>query len=553
MSTTADQGKQDEATALRCSLCTTDVVFVSREQARSHQLEYHSAAFVVRVKNKSGTEQAITVRQVDGTYRCPLCSDSFQTKTSCRRHLQDSCSGRNETEQVLLPVVLPDVPNIPSSLLEVAETAPPLQDHDRAILSACQKASESDDEKLKILFLIEALKLRPFALRDELGLERHALAHQTVVDKLVLGQVAVVATDLPRKRRFVEDESRFASGLENLLAASPYASTLLSRTFVELDGPLCELLNEDWCLQPQLQYACAQALAGSIFLNTKNGQAVINNTVEAYGRKKSVDTHRERFSTKKGVATMTSLPPPTKTRYKDVWPLTILDSDGEGLFLGTHSFNALVTSSLRLDSREPASVGGSTSSFQLRDKQDSAATRIFLDKESVECALDIARNKNASYISASNKLDQLRQLRSNFHDGSTYRLCRATGFLTKRHTCNPYTVFTLLDFDQSQLSEGQTASTIFHEIAKDVLSQGSRAVLRLETVTKLRTQCSERGNIGKLFDKIIGCFPSGQQTIPVIGNTILNTELKALAEILSSYISTANKSVASFVQDCFPL
>lgn len=93
--------------------------------------------------------------------------------------------------------------------------------HDRAVLSACQKASESDDEKLKILFLIEALKLRPFALRDDLGLERHALAHQTVVDKLVLGQVAVFATDLPRKRRFVEDESRFASGLENLLAASP--------------------------------------------------------------------------------------------------------------------------------------------------------------------------------------------------------------------------------------------------------------------------------------------------------------------------------------------
>ncbi|KAK3848159.1 MAG: hypothetical protein J3R72DRAFT_416215 [Linnemannia gamsii] len=77
------------------------------------------------------------------------------------------------------------------------------------------------------------------------------------------------------------------SGLENLLVASPYASTLLIRSFVELDSPLCELLNEYWRLQPQLQYACAQALAGSIFLNTTNSQDVIINTVEAYGRKKN--------------------------------------------------------------------------------------------------------------------------------------------------------------------------------------------------------------------------------------------------------------------------
>jgi hypothetical protein len=263
--------------------------------------------------------------------------------------------------------------------------------------------------------------------------------------------------------------------------------------------------------------------------------------------------HRERFNTKKGTPTKTSLPPPTKTRYKDVWPLTIQDSEGERLLLGTQSFNALVTSSLRLDSKEPASLGGATSSFQLRDKQDSAATRIYLDKESVNRAFEIVKNKNASFISANDKLDQLRQLRSNFHDGSTYRLCRAAGFLTKRHTCNPYTIFTLLDFDQSQSSEGQTASTIFQEIAKDVLSQGSHAVLRLETVTKLRAECSKQGNVGKVFNKIIGCFPSDQQTIPIIGNTILNTELEALAQILSSYICTANKSVVIFVKDCFPL
>ncbi|KAG0008571.1 hypothetical protein BGZ82_004575, partial [Podila clonocystis] len=92
---------------------------------------------------------------------------------------------------------------------------------------------------------------------------------------------------------------------------------LLTRTFVELEGPMCELLNEVWCFQPQLQYACAQVLAGSIFLNTRNGQAAINNTVEVYGCKQSVDVHREQFGAKKGIASKTSLPPATQTRYRD--------------------------------------------------------------------------------------------------------------------------------------------------------------------------------------------------------------------------------------------
>src|SRR5690554_4785800 len=70
-----------------------------------------------------------------------------------------------------------------------------------------------------------------------------------------------------------------ASGLEQLFAISPFASALLSRTFLELDNSVCELLNENWRLQPQLQYACAQILAGLIFLNTRSGKSAINNTV----------------------------------------------------------------------------------------------------------------------------------------------------------------------------------------------------------------------------------------------------------------------------------
>lgn len=117
------------------------------------------------------------------------------------------------------------------------------------------------------------------------------------------------------------------------------------------------------------------------------------------------------------------------------------------------------------------------------------------------------------------------------------------------HAC---TVFILTDFDQSHSWEGQAASTLFQDIAKNVLHLGSMAVLRLDAVRTLRALCSTSGNIGKTFDKIIDCFPANQFTIPVIGNVALNAELEDLAQVLSSYISTANKSVVTFVQECFP-
>ncbi|CAO3565325.1 unnamed protein product [Mortierella alpina] len=577
MSGYSSQLPEEEPTGQRCLVCVANVVLSSAEQARRHRLEYHSASFLVRVETSSGTTREIAVKQFDGAYRCPACQQPYPTKTSCRRHIQRTlcanydpeqvlppitvpvipdiqATGCAEPEQVLPPVTVPVIPDIPVLPLPLAENIPPVRDHDVAVLSACNLLDESDEEKCKTLFIVDALKLRPFALQSDLGVEQYALAHKSILDKLVIGEVAVAATDIPRKRRCVEDVvTSVAPGLENLLGVSPYASSLLTRTFVELDEPMCELLNEDWRLQPQLQYACAQALASSIFYNTRNGEAVMINTVEVYGRKITVDAHRERFSVKKGAVSRSSLPPPSPmTRYPLVWPLTIADTEGEKLLLGTHSFNALVTSSLRLDSSCPASVGGSTSSFKLRDPQESKATRIFLDKESVEKAFALARDRATSYVSAFNKFEQLRQLRSKFHDGSTYRLCRASGFMTQSHTCMPYTVFTLADFDQSQSVEGRAASSLFQAIATGVLTQGLEACLELATVLTLRSQCSDQGSIGRIFDKIVESF-SSQKAIAVIGNTALNAELEGLAQILSSYISTANKSVASFVQDCFPM
>ncbi|KAK3808892.1 MAG: hypothetical protein J3R72DRAFT_451033 [Linnemannia gamsii] len=556
---TGEHSPTRQETIAKCFVCPTEPTFSTPEQERSHKLEYHSASFKVNLQDRSGIAQEITVRQVEDSYPCPSCSVAFPTKTACRRHLQGHCESNFQTEQTLQPTTIPDLPNLDATLTFGTETIGGAPDHDLAVISACSMESASSEEKHKTLLIAEALKLRPFTLRVRAGPDRFALAHTTVVERLARGQVAVCATNVPPKKRRFEEVTVCASclpavtpGLEQLLAISPYTSTLLTRTFVELDDPLSELLNEDWSLQPHLQYVCAQLLAGSIFLNTNNGQAIMCNTVEVYGRKPSVDAHRERVIVKKGVASKTSLPPFTQTRYRDVWPLTLPSSGGEQLLLGTQSFNGLITSSLRLDSKERASVGGSTSSFQLSSALHSAATRIFLDKEAVKVALQTAAKKDTTFVSVSNKLSQLRQLRSKFHDGSTFRLCRASGFLTMGHTCHPFSVFTLADFDQSQSNDAQAASTLFQEIAKQVLLHGSTALLQLDAVRALRCRCSATGNIFKIFDKVVASFPKDQGHVSIIGNQDLCSPLEELADALSSYINTANKSVITFVQECFP-
>src|SRR5690606_37214122 len=109
------------------------------------------------------------------------------------------------------------------------------------------------------------------------------------------------------------------------------------------------------------------------------------------------------------------------------------------------------------------------------------------------------------------------------------------------------------DFDQSNSKDGQAAATLFQDMAKAVLSLGAKAALRQDELIGLRSQCLEGGNVRKMIDKIIASLPADQESVPIIGNAVLNAELEGLAQILSSYISTANRSVAAFVQECFSI
>ncbi|KAG0221238.1 hypothetical protein BGW41_007065, partial [Actinomortierella wolfii] len=359
----------------------------------------------------------------------------------------------------------------------------------------------------------------------------NALAHPDGIKRLRVGQLqSPVTVPSSRKRKLLSDgmcrncTPISIPHLDSVFAFSPYSKVLRTRTFVELSEEICSVLNEDWIFQPQYRYGCAQILAGCILINTTNGNAILANTVEMYGRTIMVDAHCEPFRVRKGVAIPTSIPKPGAGHYKDVRPSTMFSTEGERLVIGTHSFDALITSCVRLDEGGQGSVGASTGIFQLVEENDIKGTRIYLDKESLDLGLDLCRDRRAYRITNAHFHYQLRQLKTKFHDPSSYLLCRATGPLTKAHTLQPCTIFMVCN--HTQTGDGHQASKLFHKIGMSVLQSGGDATLEFATVQECIERCTSNSkgisavlrSIGELFDDA----PS----ILILGNTELNRNLE---------------------------
>ncbi|KAH7044401.1 hypothetical protein BKA57DRAFT_469559 [Linnemannia elongata] len=386
-----------------CSMCTPTRTFESSNQLRIHALNYHASSFTVTIHPKAGSSEQVTVTQKEGAYHCPFCWETFKTKGGCRKHLINSTCVTEEQDNDD-PGQQPPVIAMPSEqclpVPNTIDSTPLIREYNDAILYSCNQTYVSDAEKQRTLAIVDALGLRPFAIKDSDGAEQNGLAHTSVVAKLSTGQSQVAPNiPSPKKRKYTRDDTcpnctpTQAPGLEYVLSASPYAASIQRRKYFEIDSGVCELLNRDWEFSPHLRFACSKILAGCLLLNNQNGQVIIVNTVETYGRTKLVDAHREPFVVRKGQPVANSLPPSIKTPYKNVWPTTVPAQDGERLIIGTLSFDALITSSLRLDTRMSASVGCSTPSFLLSSARHSLATRIYLDQESLETVSGLPKEK----------------------------------------------------------------------------------------------------------------------------------------------------------------
>ncbi|KAG0162274.1 hypothetical protein DFQ30_002424, partial [Apophysomyces sp. BC1015] len=255
----------------------------------------------------------------------------------------------------------------------------------------------------------------------------------------------------------------------------PYTRQLSKRTFVQLDNLACDSLN----------------------------------IIESYGRSPSLDAHR--------YPSASSLPPVT-IKYSNTWATILVGREGKKFIIGTKSMNALVTSSLRIDTILPASIGGIVSNFDL-DKNDSNAS-IFLDQETVDLANQLVRNCDTDMITQFDPLHQIRQLRSKFYSPSIFLLCRAS------RTSHP-------------------RPRLLREIAVQVFkTHGS--VLAKEFVPFLVDDYPDTNYKKQLMD-VLELF-GDNESITILGNYDLDNVLQPLADSLSSDIASSNEIIAENVK-----
>lgn len=171
--------------------------------------------------------------------------------------------------------------------------------------------------------------------------------------------------------------------LDDFLKKSAYPNLFTENEFKELDEEMCILLDTDWSTKSHSKFSCAAILAGMIMVVDNKTLLVLCN--EVYGRKRSVDVHREDFTDKSKLQTSSSLPP-HRSIYSNIWVTTIVDKQGSKLVLGTKIFNSLITSSIRIDSFHEPEVGPTTQHFIMSSQEQSRNVKIYIFKESWEKA-----------------------------------------------------------------------------------------------------------------------------------------------------------------------
>ncbi|KAG1194223.1 hypothetical protein G6F36_000318 [Rhizopus arrhizus] len=541
-----------------CKKCLEN--FETQAALQSHCKEKHiDFAFAITIDDRQ-----VTIERQDGAFRC-LCSQEklFKTVRGFQRHVQIKCAilksisfdpgyldyNRKESDisdeeldtnielfgSSKLNLVSQDWSAIPASK----------RDYEHAILRACNAEDWNEGEKKRLVSFTEAFSMHPIAMITENDVEENALIHESRLQSC--SQTVAVSAVLPTKRRKHDNTgTNTASSVQlySALKAGPYSQQFLHHQYTEMNDSLCTFLNQDWSERPQMRYACSRLLAGMIMLDTSSGKAIVVNCVEVYGRRRTVDSHRESFQTKRGI--LSSSLPPEITKYPHVWPTSIRDVDGTKLILGTKMFNALITSSLRLDKSSDPEIGPTTSSFCLETSVKSLNIQLFVKESAWHAASALAINENTKAISSYDSLFQLRQLRTRFHHQSTYIRCRSFNEPTDDLTTRPYTVFTLADWDNGgDDAEYRLGSQLIQSVALAVIrSEEARPpTLAKQKVSAMRSKLKKGGAVCKVFDSIIGQYATDIETIHIIGNRVLNEGLQKLANLLASPITKSNDSV----------
>ncbi|KAI9025230.1 hypothetical protein CLU79DRAFT_833881 [Phycomyces nitens] len=365
-------------TKTTCNKCNTSV----GKSLKHHEKNYHAPSISVKYMESEDSEKPTILlleRNKTNQFECPFCKKTWVTCSSARSHFYrhagkccdssaNSSSDESDIEDTTIATIEMEATELVTVFPESVDS--PRRSFDESILRALRQSDGSTCERNKALWIVDSLKLQPFALLDDNQVEEIALTHcDNIMPLMTKNQdhsFRVKHVTAGKKRAWdnsllstsANSTTNIEANLMSIQHYGPYAQQLSTRCYKQLDINSCQLLNDDWTFLPQLRYACAQLLAGAIIMN-KNNEAVLVNTVEIYGRQRSLDVHRERIVNKKGKSASSSLPPVT-TKYHYTWATIMTDSEGDKLTVGTKTLNALITSSLRIDSIHEASVGGSS-------------------------------------------------------------------------------------------------------------------------------------------------------------------------------------------------
>ncbi|KAG0162664.1 hypothetical protein DFQ28_000919, partial [Apophysomyces sp. BC1034] len=424
-------------------------------------------------------------------------------------------------------------PTIPTLPLASRPSSIVLRDYDNAVIHAFGEVDETPERKLQTAKFVDAMCLEPLAVLDSNGMEENLLGRMSVISSLVSKQKRGHALTLePTPKRIkTEDSPKMCTmpvDLDLVVRNSHAIESLVKNKYVEMTDDIAELFNQDWLFRPQMRFFAAKALSGAVVVDPILCTAVMINTIEVYGRSNLVDAHHERCINKKGI-TAPSTNPPVDSRYRHIWVLTVTDSDGTKLNIGTKTFDALVTSSIRLDEKHKPELGPTTSKFIVGETHG-RQIQIFLDASNYKLATKSAQNGNATNIQDLDILQQLRQVRSKFGEHSTYIPSRASSPLCNFHRTQPQTIFTYCTFDNGgSNTDGRLASRVFAQVASEVISKKEKAVLEKTALCNILKQCTPNGRVAKTITSMLAIYPRDCTSTEILKNTDLSDALKELA------------------------
>ncbi|KAI7894763.1 uncharacterized protein EV154DRAFT_73593 [Mucor mucedo] len=138
--------------------------------------------------------------------------------------------------------------------------------------------------------------------------------------------------------------------VNSIVEIEAYSPYLIKRQYTELTKDRIELLNQNCEIKPSQRFTAAKALSGSVIIDTENNYGLLILALEVYGRDPDIDCHAEQRSSTGLTRLTTSVP---SVGHNDFEICTVRQTEGSNisikLILGTHSFNALVIASTRID------------------------------------------------------------------------------------------------------------------------------------------------------------------------------------------------------------